>query len=32
MYRVTADVVKLAVAICGFLVKGGNDFVLCYLN
>ena len=32
MYRVTAGVVKVVVAICRFLVYGSKDFVLCYLN
>ena len=32
MYWVTAGVVKVAVAICAFLVQGIKDFVLYYLN
>ena len=28
VYRVTAGVVKVAMAICGFLVQGSRDFVL----
>ena len=32
MYRVAGGVVKTAVAICGFLVQGSKDFILCYLN
>ena len=32
MYPLTAGVVKVALAICGFLVQGSKDFALCYFN
>ena len=32
VHRVIASVVKVAVAICGFIVQSSIDFILSYMN